>query len=1348
MSDDTPTPNPNPNPDPAPNDEPHGVVETLREEITEAVEHVPQPIRWTVGKLFRLAGLITAGVLLLALVSTVLYFMNRTELVAREITLLLNRTLKDHSDVVLDLRDIRGNPFTGFRAIEPRVRFTDGSPLLAATEMRVNYSAWSLITGGDGSLEVVLERPRVQLRGPDGGWRLPSWHGAERAPSAQPARALQVRLHVRGAELIAPSPCDTVRGVEFDVIANTGSETRISLQHMRYQQGPWHTRLQELNADLVADRKGVRLRVGELRTGDVELRAEASWAHADSIKHVHLTLGRVRFAWLAEVFDNKTFAVPGEGAFVVDAKGDEDWTGRFRTTLSWDGLPAEGSGLASWAHGELRLDSLLARSDAGDVRGSLRWAESGWEIRAAVEDADPSDWHLLHLDGWPAGSLNGQVRYTEDTRVKDRAVGLLVAELGPSELMGWRVDSAMVRVDLPPSKADSFQVVGLRRGGRFTLRGGSHAKGWGGVYTIRELPLEEWPDGRATGLTGMLERGEGTIEDRDGQLRVTGDLEGRGTHWASASFARWSLANLEGRMLPTPDLAADASVEDGFFTGLHLDRASGPIVLGEQLVRFEPLTVEAGDTTVVLRGVATYDEKNWAMTLSHAELSSRQFHFVADPPLRLAGDAQGTIMERVIAEDRGARIEAHGRWAAPGGPYDFRFTGRGLDLSRVGMDPELGLGGRADVDLTVTGRSGRPDWRFEARTHAPAFGGHVADSLALTLHGGPHRLELEDGVFRLGRGTVRASLLVDRAGHAFPDSLSPTAVVRWLQDAGEWRGQATADALPLGRITGIVAEAKGWDGNLFGSIALSGRPSAPIVEVRTQADQFGWRDIRTDYLTVKAHYEDGRLEVQDARARMRDVESRANLSVPLRIALGRETVVPDEPLRGRVDIPSGDLKVLPMMVPQLQYARGRFELAAEVGGTARAPRLAGKGRIRDGVVRPVNRSEVIEGLYADLHFDQDRITLDTLSARQGRTGRLWSRGVVNLEGALPRNYRFDLGMRNFAASEEGMYAVLFDGDFVVSDGPKLAGEPAPYVTGRARLKKGVVEFDFANQSEVQRRAATTQPLFWTYRIKADAKSNMRWRTQDADMEFDCDVDLQQTADSLLIYGEMHLLRGQYWFLGSRFRMSRADLVFDNQQGVDPLVDIAAETRLPSAPGAPLETITAQLTGRASKPVILLTSSANSDQRTILAAITRGAVTDEQDRVSVSSPLDNYVTRQLNAQLSASLSQFFRGAIDEWELRRDRGGLLTGEGGIVVGVGSQVTNNLAFRYRQRLPMNERPVNYGRVDPTDLFDQNIEAEYRLNRFIYFTSGVSRRHIGQGGPTPINTDYNVNLKARWEY
>jgi hypothetical protein len=134
-------------------------------------------------------------------------------------------------------------------------------------------------------------------------------------------------------------------------------------------------------------------------------------------------------------------------------------------------------------------------------------------------------------------------------------------------------------------------------------------------------------------------------------------------------------------------------------------------------------------------------------------------------------------------------------------------------------------------------------------------------------------------------------------------------------------------------------------------------------------------------------------------------------------------------------------------------------------------------------------------------------------------------------------------------------------------------------------------------------------------------------------------------------------------------------------------------------------------------------------------------------VGPTSYLDNYFTRQLNSQLSSNLSDFFQGAITEWELERDRGDVFTGQGDFVVGVGSQLTDRLALRYRQRVGQ-RRELSTVSPDAADLFEQNVEAEYRINRFIYVTSGVSRRRILPGTPTQPNTDYNVNLKARWEY
>jgi autotransporter translocation and assembly factor TamB len=90
---------------------------------------------------------------------------------------------------------------------------------------------------------------------------------------------------------------------------------------------------------------------------------------------------------------------------------------------------------------------------------------------------------------------------------------------------------------------------------------------------------------------------------------------------------------------------------------------------------------------------------------------------------------------------------------------------------------------------------------------------------------------------------------------------------------------------------------------------------------------------------------------------------------------------------------------------------------------------------------------------------------------------------------------------------------------------------------------------------------------------------------------------------------MHALRGNYWFLSNRFKMDRADLTFDNRQGVDPLLDISATTRVSSVTGdaaGQQETVTAVITGRSSQPVISLTSTNSSSDQRASQSLTVGA----------------------------------------------------------------------------------------------------------------------------------------------
>ena len=1335
-------------------------METLREELHEVVEHVPQPVRWTVGKLVRVTLLGLLLLVVVAAISAVLYLTNRTELVARELTLLVNHELAQHSDLVLTMKDIKGNPFSGFRVVEPRVRFrSDGLPLLEASGMQVGYSALSLLRGTGRPIELEMDHAVVHLDGgPGRSWRIPQWKSTGKPARGTPRGiAFGVTLHDTRVE--APRPLGRFDGLDTRVTGSVGPATQILVQRMRWRQGPWHSRLDQLAGELALDKDSVRVRVRELRTGDLAARFDAGWKTGANERVVHAEIDRVRWRWLAEVFDNNEFDVPGEGHMRVDAAQAQGWHGRFAGGGSWDSLAMDMGGRFGWTGRELALDSLTARSLAGNLdKGRLHWTHQGWVFSADARDADPAQWHALRLDNWPAGKLNGSFRYVLDSRGRDNA-SRLEARLAPSQWVGWNVDSANVRIEFPAVARDSFVVTAWRRGGRFTLDGRIEPGGWNGPFTIDAFPLDEWPDGRASGLRGTLVHGEGSVDSRHTGLFVSGNLAGGVTDWSAAHFAAWTLHQVDGRLLPTPDLTAAFRARDGFFVGLHVDSADAMLRLGDRMVSFGPAHANAGDTVFTFGGDADWTGSQWHARMTSASAASSQFAWTAEPPLQFSGDSLGTVFDRVIASDHAARIAARGRWAAPGGFYDFTMTGAGLDLSRLGLPTELGLSGHADARLEVTGRSGDPRWTFDGRASQPGYAGHRCDTVSVSLSGQPHTLEVRDFLYGLDRGTARAHGRIDRTAAAFPDSLTPTAVVRWLQDAGAWSGQLDAQRLPISHVGAFAPAAEGWSGVLDGSLKIAGSPQRPEFVLDASADDIGWHEYRAQRVETKANYRDGMLDVPQTLVTMQNVVSTVRGHVPVSLALGRTPSLPDAPMEWSVDVPRGDLKLLPALLPLIQSARGRFDLNAVVGGTTRRPSVTGRAHIRDGLVRPAGREELLEGLYADLHFDQSRVVLDSLLAHQGRTGQVWSKGSVTLNGFEYTNYAFDLTMRDFAASQEGLYAMLFDGDFRVVDGPRVLGDRLPQVLGNVRLRRGVVEFDFANQSEVQRRMATTEPLYWTYRIHMDAASNLRWRPPDGDMEFSADLDLEQTPDSLLIFGDMHLIKGHYFFLSNRFNVTQADVTFDNQKGVDPLLDILAETRLKPglsdvAQGGKLgsssqatETIEAHLTGRSSEPHIDLTSAPNNwDQREILGELTYGRFVGEG--VSPTDWVQNSLTRQLSNQMSRDLSKVFNDAINQWEVERDQGELINGQGGVVMSVGGDINTRTSWTYRQRLPGLDRPVT-STLSSTSLFDRDVEVEYRINRFIYATTELTQRKLGQVVVgQQAGTEFNVNLKARWEY
>ncbi len=1336
----------------------HDFVEEIREEIAE---HVPQPVRWTVGKLVKVILLGLGALIVVLIITALLYAANRTQWVAKELALVLNQTLSLRSDVVVSIGDLKGNPFHVVTMEHPEVRFRegDGTPLLEAPSLTVRYSPWNLLTGRRG-VDVTLDHPVIRiLTDAHGKTRLPVWRSGK-ASSA--VTTYDIGLHLHGGTVILPDE-QRVTGVDLDASAHTGRPTQVEIRKLSWADAPRVGRLEQLSGWLAAD-DSVRFGIDELRMPDVRLSARGGWEASPGnevkARRMSLKIDRVRWRWLAKAFVNDAFDADGEGAASVDLVREADgrFHGEFLAQADWKGLTGDGSGEFEWAGDRLTIAPADVVSPGGRLSGRFEMRGKAWTLEGDVTEGDPSRWGPIGLTGWPEGNLAGRFRY--DT-APDRTAKI-VAALGASEIAGWRADSAYVGVKSWPDAPDSFTVDFKRRGGQATLVAEAGTGGWSGDWTAHRFPLEEWPDGRATGLTGLLDRGAGRVAGDDGGLHVTGAIEGPRARWMGADGAFWRVDSIAGRLLPTPDLTTAVQLRDVTFLGVHFDSARAAVRLGDQEMTLDRLRAFAGDTLLDMDARATWDGDRWTFDATRAVASSDQFEFHADPPLRLSGDPRGVTFERLRATDEEARLDITGRWAGPGGSYSFDLTGTSLALDGLGLPREWNLAGRTDAHFMVTGASGDPRWRFEARASGVGVRGAVADSVVLRLSGAPHVLEVEEALAVARDGRASGTLSFDGIRAAWPDTTTPEAVTAWLADAAGWRGRVDADRFPIDGWEGLGAALGRAHGRASGHVVIGGRPDRPALDASIHAAGFAVDDFGVDEIDVEAKYRDGRLEVPSGRATRGAVVSSISGHVALDLALGREPSFPEQPMQWRVDVPNGDLSILPLLVPQIAWARGDFKLETRVEGTPKSPSLDGTLAVRNGQVRMATREELLHDLAADLHFNASRITLDTLVAYQGKSGVVRGSGVAQLDGFKVAHYRFHAGLSEFTAIESGLYSATFDGRFTIVDGVMVHGDRLPHVTGDMEIIQAAVLLDFANESEMRQFTASEAPLYWTYRVHMRATDKLRWVPPNANVEFSADLVLEQSADSLSIFGDVDALRGQYWFLSNRFDVTRANLTFDNVGGIDPQLDIEAQTVLtPTSnegiaasvdpndpnPHPARQTITVTITGRSRNPVIDFMSSPNDlGQPVILKELTVQRFSG--DNLAAGDPLDDFVTRAINRQLSAEMSKLFQGYVNEWTLTRENGGLIRGEGELYAEVGIPLSAQLQIRYRQRVPGLERQrIGTYSVNP---FERDLEVEYRLNRFFYVTSELAQRRTGTGSAatTQGTPEFNVNLKARWEY
>jgi autotransporter translocation and assembly factor TamB len=411
-------------------------------------------------------------------------------------------------------------------------------------------------------------------------------------------------------------------------------------------------------------------------------------------------------------------------------------------------------------------------------------------------------------------------------------------------------------------------------------------------------------------------------------------------------------------------------------------------------------------------------------------------------------------------------------------------------------------------------------------------------------------------------------------------------------------------------------------------------------------------------------------------------------------------------------------------------------------GTPRAPVAQGTIFVREGVVRPANREEVLSGVTGTIHLAGSELKIAHFEARQGKQGRITvAEGIGHLKDLRISDYAFDIDASHITAFSSGEYVIELDGKFHVKSGVDLGGPlPLPYITGNATVIEGVFLTNFADPD---RQAAWQGPAVippWTYDIAVEARNNLWWRPAEANIEGKLtDFEVIQDLDRFLLLGQVDALRGRYYFLGNQFDVTTGTMFFDSTQPMNPTVNavLTTDKSLPLSQGGVRETITLSVTGRARQPTVTLASSPSSLSQTEIATLlTYGQL--QGGATAIGQAGAGFLIRRL-AQEIPELSAFEVGSKVDEQDNATTAGAGTSRIFTTVGVSRYMTRDLLLRYSQVV---------GDVAEAQRLDyQDLAAEYRINRLLFLSGQVTRRK-GVLVTSQDQTLYNLDVRARYEY
>jgi hypothetical protein len=248
---------------------------------------------------------------------------------------------------------------------------------------------------------------------------------------------------------------------------------------------------------------------------------------------------------------------------------------------------------------------------------------------------------------------------------------------------------------------------------------------------------------------------------------------------------------------------------------------------------------------------------------------------------------------------------------------------------------------------------------------------------------------------------------------------------------------------------------------------------------------------------------------------------------------------------------------------------GSAEVQADVRGTLSKPVITGSARLVDGRLRHFSLPHAVEHLNGVVTFDAGGLSVDGVTARLG-DGEVRLGGRIGFRGFEPAEYGVTAtgtGMR--IRYPEGFRSVV-DADLSLRGpfaSPILAGsvDVTSAVYERAFDPAGGNLFGLAagSSARVTAVAAAADPgtgFPLAFDIRVLAPNTLRIENRAARLVSSAELTLRGTYDRPRLFGRVEVTRGQVFFEGNRYEVTRGVVDFANPQKIEPFFDVEAETQ--------------------------------------------------------------------------------------------------------------------------------------------------------------------------------------------